>query len=77
MTLAYDDERGVYFDADHDARSSDTYWTLFCGGCGEELDVAARSERHARAIGDAAIARDYEPMNIDHVERRYRGLTYF
>jgi hypothetical protein len=77
VTLAYDDARGVYFDAARDARESSRYFTLFCGDGGEELDVAAHDVRHARAIGDAAIARDYVPMTIARVEPRYRGLTYF
>jgi len=76
MTLDFDQQRHIYFDADTDTRELNYYWTLFCGGCGEEIDVAAQSERHARTIGRAAIARDYDPIDIDRIERRYRGLMY-
>lgn len=77
MNLQLDQDRYVYFDADADARGRDFFFTLFCGGCGEEIDVAANSESQAREIGRAAIAADYEPIKIDRIERRYRGLMYF
>lgn len=77
MTVAYEQSRGVYHDAD---RPEDLnlrhYWTAFCGGCGEEIDAAARTEGQARAVVEAAIARDYEPVEIDRIERRYRGIIY-
>jgi len=72
-----DRESGRYYDPENDARESETYWTAYCGGCGEEIDVAARSEAEARAIVAAAIELDYVPMNIDRIEPRYRGLIYF
>lgn len=76
-----DRETGRYFDP-ADARSPavgdlDFYWTAFCGGCGEEIDVVARSASEARAIVEAAIAVDYEPIEIDQIERRFAGLMYF
>jgi hypothetical protein len=77
MNLQLDNDRYIYFDADADQRAAERYFTLFCGGCGEEIDVAASTLAEARRIGEAAIERDYEPIKIDHIEPRYRGLTYF
>ncbi len=75
-----DRETGRYFDPSDRGPAVgdlDYYWTAFCGGCGEEIDVAARTESEARRIVEAAIVLDYEPIEIDHIERRFAGLMYF
>ena len=73
-----DRETGRYFDPENGRpeRGGD-YWTAFCGGCGEEIDVVAGSETEARAIVLAAVVNDYEPVEIDRIERRFGGLVYF
>jgi hypothetical protein len=75
--LGHDDDRGVYF---HTGRAADLhldfYWTLWCGDGGEEIDVAAPTEGMAEWVGAAAIRRDYEPMKITRIERRFRGVLY-
>jgi hypothetical protein len=77
VTVAYEPVRGIYHAADRpDDLDLNYYWTAFCGGCGEEIDAAARTEREARAVILAAIERDYQPINIDRIERRHRGLIY-
>ena len=77
MNLGYDSDRGVYYNTFLDARDLDFYWTFWCGDGGEEIDVCARSESMAREVCKAAIERDYEAMEITHVERRSRGVMYF
>jgi len=75
-----DRETGRYFDPADDGPAVgdlDYYWTAYCGGCGEEIDVAARTETQARRIAEAAIVLDYVPINIDRIERRDSGLIYF
>jgi len=78
MNVQLHEKTGRYYDADGlhpaDARY---YWTAFCGGCGEEIDVVATYEGGARAVVKAAIAADYVPMTIDRLERRELGVIYF
>jgi len=73
-----DRETGRYFDPEGRLPiDTPDYWTAYCGGCGEEIDVVAWNEADARRIVEAAIVLDYEPMNIDRIESRSGGLIYF
>ena len=54
-----DRETDRYYDPEDDLRGQDACWTAFCGGCGEEIDVAARNGGQARAIVEAAIVSDH------------------
>jgi len=73
-----DRESGRYFDPQNGTPiGGGDFWTAFCGGCGEEIDVVARTAAEARRIAEAAIVLDYQPINIDRIERRHGGVIYF